>query len=242
MAVIIGSATNIVLRIPAESGTVIGCVLSVNWSYNPNIQRYYCLGSNDPYITITKPTEQMSVVLYSGSTPSYPIAASESCDDLGGSIFASVDPGDCAEAQVQGPIKNIWYLQNYGFSKDDPNLPGQETWALTHWLSSADFDAAGIPSPTGAAAPNRVLRGIPEGQASDYNAPADDADPGVEFTGDTQYATTGNVSAGQIGRADTLFYGVADAVGNSGQLPTEADQYGRTGQGSVSVPLSPVWF
>lgn len=242
MAVIIGSATQVVLRIPATAGASIGCVLSVNWSYNPNIQRYFCLGTTDPYITITKPTEQMSVVLYSGSTPSYNVLASTTCDDIDNLIFASVDPGDCVGAEVQGPIKDTWYLQNYGFSKDDPNLPGQETWALTHWLSNDDFTAAGISSPTGATSPTRVLRNISEGQASDLTAPADDADPGVTFTGDTQYATTGNVSAGQVGRADTLIYGVASTVGNSGQLPTPAGQYGRTGQGSVSVPLQPVWF
>lgn len=237
MAVIIGSATQISLTIDTE---VIGCVLSVNWSYNPNIQRYYCLGSNDPYITITKPTEQMSVVLYSGATPSYSVAATNDCDEIGNPIVATVDPGDCSGSPVQGPIKDIWYLQNYGFSKDDPNLPGQETWALTHWLSAADFTAAGLTPPTGAAAPDNVIRGIAEGQASDYAA--GDADPGVVFTGDTQYATTGNVSAGQIGRADTLFYGTAIAVGNSGQLPTPEDQYGRIGQGSVSVPLTPIWY
>ena len=241
MAVIIGSATQVSLTIPGATSP-IECVLSVNWSYNPNIQRYFCLGSNDPYITITKPTEQMSIALYSGSTPAYSVAATTDCDSPSNVITATVSPGDCEGSPVLGPIANLWYLQNYGFSKDDPNLPGQETWALTHWLSAADFVAAGLPAPTGAASPDAIIRGISEGQASDYAAPANDADPGVVFTGETQYATTGNVSAGAIGRADTLYYGVATTIGNSGQLPTPEDQYGRTGQGSVSVPLTPIWY
>lgn len=239
MAVIIGSATQVVLTIPG-AGSPIECVLSVNWSYNPNIQRYFCLGSTEPYITITKPTEQMSVALYSGSTPSYNVEATTDCDSPGNPITATVSPGDCAGSPTVGPIKDIWHLQNYGFSKDDPNLPGQETWALTHWLSNQDFVNAGITPPTGAAAPDNIIRGLAEGQASDYTA--GDADPGVIFAGDTQIATTGSVSAGAVGRADTLIYGIAHEVGNSGQLPSEADQYGRTGQGSVSVPLTPIWY
>ena len=231
MAVIIGSATQVTLSIPG--GGTISCALSVNWSYNPNVQRYYCLGSTAPYISVTKPTEQMSIALYSGDTPSYSVLASTDCDDTD-LISATVSPGQCAGDPISGPISTTWYLQNYGFSKDDPNLPGQETWALTNWLGATDT------GDTDAVRPDRVIRSVAEGQASDPSA--GDADPGVSFTGTTHQATTGNVSAGQVGRADTLLYGTAESVGNSGQIPSPAAQYGRTGQGSVSIPLQPVWF
>lgn len=82
--------------------------------------------------------------------------------------------------------------------------------------------------------PTYVLRGISEGQATKDAA---DADPGIVFTGTTVESETGSVSAGGIGRADTMTIGVATQVGGS-----ESPASGKVGQGSVSMPYTPLWI
>lgn len=253
MAVVIGSQTQVTMTIPVIGGGVWDqfCVVSINWSYNPNIQRYYCLGSSEhPAFSVAKPTESLSVAVYTPYISStnfdpnagfYGVGHSEDCTAQEDQITVIVDPGLCTEQSLGyiGPISTVWYLNNYGFSKDDPNLPGQETWALVSYPTE-DLDG----NPTDAVAPNVVLRGIAEGQATvTYTSPYNDADPGVVFTGkDVIKSSTGNVAAGGIGRIDYVSYGVASAVGGSSNLPSQADQFGRTGQGSVSVPQTPVWY
>lgn len=248
MAVVIGSATIVSMSIPLDTGSWTDfCFVSINWGYNPNIQRYYCLGSTAPAYTISKPTESLSVVVYSPyttGTEKYDVTAQDTanCEDQANKITATVSLGICDEqaAYYQGPISTTWYLNNYGFSKDDPNLPGQETWALTAYPTT-DLTGADV----SAVAPDAVIRGVAEGQATvDTAAPYNDADPGVTFEAAGQVkASTGNVQAGgATGRVDYLTYGVATGVGGSGNLPTQADQFGRTGQGSVSVPQTPVWY
>lgn len=251
MAVVIGSQTNVSMSIPMTNGQdhTDFCFVSINWGYNPNIQRYYCLGDPAPAYSISKPTESLSVVVYSPyitavpSTGFYDVSSQTTtdCEDQTNKVTVNVSPGICDEqaASYIGPISSLWYLNNYGFSKDDPNLPGQETWAFTAYPTT---DLTG--ATTDAVAPDAVIRGIAEGQATVTTAsPYNDADPGVEFEAEGQVkASTGNVQAGAQGRIDYLTYGVASSVGGSGNVPSQAAQFGRTGQGSVSVQQQPVWY
>ena len=218
MAVVIGSQTIVSLTIPFEGGSYSDfCVVSVNWNYNPNIQRYYCLGSSTPTYSISKPTESLSVVVYSpysATSPYYNVEQSDDCSDQTNKITASVSVGMCAEqaASFQGPISTTWYLNNYGFSKDDANLPGQETWALTAYPTT---DLEG--NSNSATIPDAVVRGVAEGQATvSTGSPYFDADPGVTLAAEGQIkASSGNVSGGQFGRVDYLTYGTATHVGGS---------------------------
>lgn len=251
MAVVIGSQTFVSITIPMTNGSDWDefCVTSINWSYTPNIQRYYCLGQVAPAFSISKPSESLSFSVYTpyigpGDLPVdgfYDVTPSEDCTDQTNQIAVIVTPGICDEwaADFPGPISTTWYLNNYGFSKDDPNLPGQETWALTAY-PTVDLDGADV----SAVAPDAVVRGTSEGQATVlFDSPYRDADPGVIFQTEGQIkSSTGNVQAGQQGRVDILTYGVASAVGGSGNSPSQALQFGRTGNGSVSVQQQPVWY
>ena len=76
--------------------------------------------------------------------------------------------------------------------------------------------------------PTYVLRGIAEGQATD-NA-------GIIFSGTTVSTQTGSVSAGGFGRADTLEVGVVSRVGGG------SSSSGDTGQGSASIPYTPLYI
>lgn len=225
MAVIIGA------------GTIVGgafansCVISANWGYNPNTQRLYCLGSFSPTQTIDRPTETLSLTIYSapgGDNPTYDTVADTDCVISNG-ITATVTPAGCEYSE--DPIVGDWFVVNYGFSKDDPLLLGQETWGLQRWVASGDITT-----------PTYVIRGISEGSTSptsetdDYNSDRD-AETGVHLTGATARSHVGNVTAGGIGRADIIYYGVVSSVGGS-----EYAAVGKTGQGSVSMPYTPLWL
>ncbi len=215
MSIVIGAGTTV------NFGNA--CVVSTNWGYNPNTQRLYCVGEWSPTYTYDKPTETLSMVIYSGTGgPVYDTSPTESCTNAN-TVTASVSPAACGTAVAS--LTGDWWVTSYGFSKDDPLLPGQETWSMQRWVVG---QFGNTPVPT------YVLRGISEGQATKDVA---DADPGIVFTGTTVESETGSVSAGGIGRADTMTIGVATQVGGS-----ESPASGKVGQGSVSIPYTPLWI
>ena len=223
MGVVIGAGTTI-------QGSLAGqCVISVNWACNPNVQRLYCLGSFSPAFQYARPTQTMSMVIYSPGSYTYDTTASDDCN-LGNFMSAGVTPAGCGENVIGVSLHSDWVVNSYGYSKDDPNLPGQETWGIQRWPSSGDADCdvgGSVADP-----PTHIVRGISEGQAAKES---DNSDPGISFTGTLSYSVTGNVSAGGVGRADRLTYGVVTSIGGS------ASTTGLTGQGSVSVPYTPLW-
>lgn len=205
MAIIIGAGTTV-----SFAGA---CVISANWGFNPNVQRLYCLGSWSPYDSLEKPTETISLTLYAPG-PTESVTASIACEDVT-DISVSVSPAACGGSV--GDLSGNWALNNYSYSKDDPQAPGQESWSFTRWVGDAP--------------PDYVLRGIAEGSATDPIA-----NTGITFTGDTDTGSTGSVSAGGIGRADTTYYGVVATVGGG------TSDLGELGNGSASIPLTPLWL
>ena len=206
MAVIIGAGTTV--------NFAGACVISANWGYNPNTQRLYCLGSWSPYDEIEKPTETVSLTIYAPG-PSYSVPASQACDDVQ-DYSISVSPAGCGD-NVPGGISGNFAINNYSYSKDDAQAPGQESWGFTRW--------------TGANAPDYVVRGIVEGSATDPVV-----NTGIVFTGTTSQGNSGSVSAGGTGKADVTYYGVVSAIG--GGTSTK----GETGTGSASITLTPLWI
>lgn len=206
------------------------CVVSANWGYNPNIQRLYCIGDWVPAYQYDKPTQTLSVAIYSGTGgPTYDTSPTEACENAN-TIAATVSPAACGASVADIPSgagnpDSTWYVTSYGFSKDDPNLPGQETWGLQRWVVG---QYGSTPAPT------YVIRGISEGQGTKG---ALDADPGIIFTGVTVESEAGNVTANGVGRNDTLTMGVVTQIGGS-----ESPAAGKTGQGSVSMPYTPLWI
>jgi hypothetical protein len=229
MAVIIGAGT-----IVTGTSFYETCVVSVNWACNPNIQRLYCLGDWVPTYQFAKPTQTLSIVIYSGTNgPVYTTQPSNDCTVPGISIVAGVDAAGCDAGEQLGVSQyNDWVVTSYGYSKGDPNLPGQETWGLQRWPSGTQEDC-NVGSGIDVTQPSNIVRSIAEGQAA---LESDNSDPGVVFTGVLSYSSTGNVSAASIGRYDRLTYGVASQIGGSDNAA------GKTGQGSVSLSYTPLWL
>lgn len=212
MSVVIGAGTTVVF----DPGA---CAVSVSWGYSPNPQRLYCLGSWTPWSTIQKPTENLSITVYADGTGSHSITPTNACANAN-MINASVDATICGipVASVSGD----WFVSGYNYSKEDPIGPGQESWSLTRWVAGG-----GTPAPT------YTLRGIAEGQASHESGVINS---GVVFTGTPTEATSGNVSAGSVGRAYTTYVGTVITIGGGTGIA------GETGTASVSIPYTPLWI
>lgn len=195
------------------------CVISANWGYNPNPQRLYCIGSWEPYQTFYRPTETLNLTIYAPGTP-FGVTPTTSCDDAT-TVQATIDPAACGDEQYP-TLGGQWMVTGYSFSKEDASLPGQESWSLTRWTGLASTPFSNTVEPT------FVMRGIAEGQGT-LNA-------GLDFVGDTVDSYSGNVSAGGFGRADTLTAGVVSSVGGGSSTA------GDTGQGSASIPHTPLYI
>lgn len=202
MGIIIGAATTV-----SFAGA---CVTSANWGASPNSQRLYCLGSWDPHLVITKPTETLSLTIYAPGSP-YSTVPTTSCTDAN-TVGASVSPVACGGGG--DGVGGAWFVNSYSYSKDDAILPGTESWSMQQWI--------------GAIQPSYVMRGVSEGQGTPNS--------GITFKIVDGTSSTGNVSAGGFGRADTLSVGVVTNVGGGSSAA------GDTGQGSVSIPYTDLYI
>ena len=188
-----------------------GCATSVNWGASPNSQRLYCLGSWNPHIVISKPTATLSITVYAPG-PSYGTAPTTGCSNAN-TISAGVSPGACGGGGGGG-VSGSWFVTSYSYSKDDATMPGTESWSMQQWIGSLQ--------------PSYVMRGVTEGQGS--------SDSGINFTSVDGSTSTGSVSAGGFGRADTLSVGVVSGVGGG------SSAQGATGQGSASIPYTDLYI
>jgi hypothetical protein len=213
MAIVIGAATQV---------DFYGrCAISAQWGYNPNTQRLYCIGEWAPRedLTFYKPTQTLNLTIYAPG-PTYPTAPSEGCENAN-EVDAGVTPAACG-GNVGGDISGSWFVNSYSYTKDDANMPGQESWSLQRWQN--------VPAPSTGGTfvePTYVMRGISEGQGTPYS--------GIVFNGGTVTISTGQVSAGGFGKADDLEAGVVASVGG-GASDTSI------GQGSASIPYTPLYI
>ena len=216
MAIVIGAATQASLA----GGDY--CVLSVNWGYNPNVQRLYCLGEwvATEERTFYRPTETLNMTIYAPG-PVHSVPPTTECADAN-TIQASVDPAACGD-ETYDAFSGDWWVTSYSYTKDDASLPGQESWSLTRWKGLNTLTTGNTIEPT------YVMRGIAEGQGTVPES-------GIVFSGFTVETQTGNVSAGGFGRADTLQVGVVESVGGGSSTA------GDTGQGSASIPYTPLYI
>lgn len=219
------------------------CVTSLNWGYNPESQRLYCLGSMTAAFVVQRPIETISLTVYSdattGVTNAIDVRPSEDCGGLA-DYNIGVTFGNCVGQQPDDIVDSYsspWYLTSYAFSKEEPNMPGQETWSFQRWVTLDGSSIPSYPRTVGnteylaAAQPTVILRNVSEGQTTSQSV------TGVTLDNDTViYSRSGSVSAGQIGNADDMEIGTVEWVGDP--------QYsaGDTETGSASIALNPMWL
>lgn len=202
MSIIIGAITGV--SFPA-------CVVSANWGASPNNQRLYCLGSWEPHLIISKPTQTLSLTVYAPG-PTYTTGPTLGCANAN-QIVASVSPASCG-GDGGGGVSGEWYVTSYSYSKDDASMPGTESWSMQQWIGELQ--------------PSYVMRSVSEGQGSPNS--------GVSFTSVDGSTSTGSVSAGGFGRADSLSVGIVGSVGGG------SSAQGDTGQGSASISYTDLYI
>jgi hypothetical protein len=233
MAVIIGSATTVTSTLFSQGG-----IVSVNFGFNPEINRLWQLGSWVPYDTYVTRQQDLSLTGYGkkdngqGGSQAFTLTPSTSCVDAT-SIQITVNPGACGVNIA--PFTDYFYPTSYSYSKDNFGF-GVESWAFT---TEQDID-----NYTGDIV---MLRGISTGQikigvgmmsAGNIGIVVNDASS-KDSSGNYIEGTTGSVAAGfpGLGSSETQREVVVTSIGGS-----IGKQDGYQGSGSVSIPMTPVYL
>jgi hypothetical protein len=236
VAVIIGAATTVVTPQFPNGG-----IVSVQFGFNPQVERLYQLGSFNPYDTTVTRTRTLSVNIYgskpdfTGGSVSHDVTPSTSCVDAN-TVNITVNPASCVASLL--PFTGDYFLNSYSYSKDNLGF-GQETWSFTT-----------KPIITGYTGTIVMLRGIAEGTITTGPGVMDPQYMGVtvdetasnDSLGAQIQGESGSVQAGTpgIGEYTIERYIIATAVGGSRGKDTTVD--GLTGNASVSIPLTPVYL
>lgn len=222
MGIIIGAGTTVTFRgsTGGGGGSCTGAT-SASWSYNPNVQRLYQLGSWTSCGELSSPTQTLNLTFYTPAPGGpYDVSANTTCTNS--TITAAVYPGGCSTSSNQ--ISGEWFVTGYSYSKTDARQPATESWSLMQYVGTNDE------------IPDYNIRGIAEGSiTSSDSLPTAQSVTGIVLTGNVSQGYSGNISAGQIGREDIVYTGVVQTVGGGTSVA------GQIGQGSVNIPYTPVW-
>jgi len=228
MGVIIGAGTTFI-------GSPIfdnACVNSIQWGYEPQTERLWCVGSWSPYAVLRQAQQTLSVSVYgknaegNGGTGELILSPSTTCEDSTAAVHITLVPASCDVSLATKPINNEkFFITSYGFSKEALGY-GTETWQMMRYISSAEDPNINVPSPT------YILQGIADGNRSGP------ADHGIVMEVDSS-GYTGQVSAGQpgIGEANMTEYGIVSRVGGS-----QGWDPGKFGSAQANIPHNPIYI
>ncbi len=236
MAVIIGAGTTVVSAQFPNGG-----VVSVQFGFNPQVDRLYELGSFTPYDSTVTKTRTVSVNVY-GSRPdstggSLPLLVSPSitCVDAG-AVSITVNPASCVGSLL--PFIEDYFVTGYSYTKDNIGF-GQEAWSFTSKPEIPGFAGTIV-----------MLRGITEGTVATGDGNMTAAQMGIivdetasnDSLGANIEGESGSVQGGTpgIGNFDIQRHIIATSIGGSIGKNTTVD--GLAGQGSVQIPMTPVFI
>lgn len=236
MAIIIGAASTVVSPQFPNGG-----IASVQFGFNPQVERLYQLGSFAPYDTTVTRTRTISLSVYGsradgtgGSLP-FDVTPSTTCVDAGTTLI-TVNPASCVASLL--PFAGDYFLNSYSYSKDNLGY-GQENWSFTS-----------KPEITGYTGTIVMLRGIAEGTIStgegvmtaDLMGVTIDTAASNDSLGNQIEGESGSVAGGTpgLGNFDIQRHIIATSVGGSTGKGPLVD--GQTGEASISIPLTPVYL
>jgi hypothetical protein len=215
--------------------------VSVQFGFNPQVERLYELGSFTPYDSFVQKTRTLTLNVYGkrpdgagGSNP-IDVSPSTSCVDAG-TVSITVNPASCVGSLL--PFIENYFLTGYSYQKDNLGY-GQETWSFT--------SKAIIPGFTGTIV---MLRGIAEGQIATGDGQMSSTQMGVvvdetasnDSLGANIEGESGSVQAGTpgLGNFDIQRFVIVTEVGGSIGKNSSID--GLTGQANISIPMTPVFI
>ena len=218
-----------------------GGIVSVQFGFNPQVERLFQLGSFTPYDTSVTRTRTISINAYgskpdgSGGSNTLDVSPSVTCVDAS-SVNITVNPASCVASLL--PFTGDYFVNSYSYSKTNLGF-GQETWAFTS-----------KPEITGYTGTIVMLRGIAEGQIATGDGTMAALDMGIviDETGSNDSlgaqieGESGSVAAGTpgIGNYDIQRHVIVTQIGGSRGRHTSID--GFTGQASITIPNTPVFL
>ena len=236
MAVIIGAGTTVVSTQFPNGG-----IVSVQFGFNPQVERLWELGSFTPYDSFIQKTRTLTLNVYGerpdgggGSTP-ISVSPSITCVDAD-TVTITVNPASCVSSLL--PFMDNYFVTGYNYQKENIGY-GQETWAFT--------SKPVIPSYTGTIV---MLRGIAEGQIATGDGQMTSTQMGItvdetasnDSLGANIEGESGTVQAGTpgLGNYDVQRYVIATQVGGSIGKSSAIDGY--AGQANITIPMAPIFI
>jgi hypothetical protein len=236
MSVIIGAGTTVVSTQFPNGG-----IASVNFGFQPNVQRLWQLGSFTPYDSFVQSTRTIQITVYgsnaSGAGGSAPlsVAPSVSCTDADG-VTITVNPASCTGSIL--PFAETYFATSYSYQKENIGY-GQESWSFTSRPILSNYNGNIV-----------MLRGIAEGTIATGDGVMTSSQMGVtvDETGSNDslgapiQGENGGVQAGTpgLGNFDIQRFIIATSVGGSMGFHTSID--GLSGNASVTIPMTPVFL
>lgn len=236
MAIIIGAGTTVV-----ASGFSSGGIVSVQFGFNPEVQRLWELGSFIPYDSFVQTMKTISMNVYGkrpdggGGSTAVDVSPSTTCTDAG-TTNITINPASCGSALTS--FADAFFVTSYSYQKENIGY-GQETWAFT--------SKPVIPGYTGTIV---MLRSISEGQIATGAGTTTAAQAGIvidetasnDSLGANIEGESGSVQAGTpgLGDYDIQRYVIVTSVGGSIGKGSTVD--GLMGQASVQIPMNPVFI
>jgi hypothetical protein len=232
-AVIVGNSTQVSTALFTDGG-----IISVNFGFNPQINRLWQLGSFSPYDTYVMRQRELSITAYgqredgSGGSQQYDLTPSDSCADAD-PISITVTPGAC-EVSIN-PFTYDYVPSSYSYKKDNFGW-GQESWSF---VTKPDVDnyTGDIVILRGVATGN-VLTGDGILTAAEMGVVINEADS-VDGNGDNIEGESGSVQAGQnsIGEYSVSREIVVSQIGGS---IGKKDAW--NGSATVNIPTETVYL
>ncbi len=236
MAIIIGAGTTVVSTQFPNGG-----IVSVNFGFQPNVQRLWQLGSYTPYDSFVQRTRTLQLSVYgsrpdgAGGSLQMSVLPSVGCTDADG-VSITVNPASCLNTLL--PFTETYFLTSYSYQKENLGY-GQESWSFTSRPILDNYSGTII-----------MLRGIAEGTIATGDGVMTSAQMGVvvdetasnDSLGSPIQGENGGVQAGTpgLGNYDIQRFIIATAVGGSIGLSPATD--GLTGQANVNVPMTPIFI
>lgn len=225
MVAIVGNATQV------TSNVILTGFISISYSFQPEINRLWQLGSFNAY-DIEKTTQiSINVSNYGGASTAVPLAASNSCEDSSAQMVISIIPAACVADSVAYITNQLMFINSYSYSKDYKGW-GQESWSLQS-----------KPSLEGYTGEIYMLQGIATGDR--LIGPDIVSNDGIVLTGSDGIAlndgqgydisvSAGDLSIGEFGEKE---FGVITQVGAA-----IGKEDGRRGSANASIPHQAIYL
>jgi hypothetical protein len=236
MAVIIGAGSTVTSTQFSSGG-----IVSVQFGFNPEVDRLWELGSFTPYDSTVTKTRTLSLNVYGqkpsgagGSTP-LSVTPSTSCTDAG-TVNIQVNPASCSDELLS--FSDDFFITGYSYQKENLGY-GQESWSFTSKPEVPDYSGTIV-----------MLRGIAEGTVSTGDGIMTAAQMGLtvdetasnDSEGQPIQGESGSVPAGTpgLGNYEIQRYVIVTSVGGSIGKNDAVD--GLSGQASIQIPMNPVFI